>query len=329
MECRSRHVAIPLLLLLALATPTVAVAADPAPQPVPQSFQYRHRLRPRAYWQEINNTAQAQSQPLAAAAPTAIKAAKTDGQPVVVMIEAAFVEFTPMADHLDWAAHLLQPGQTAATFGKAVKPALLPRSAVASPLPVPPHKRQGDMLTVGAARSGICELLQLLTSLGEIQVLSRPQLLTLDKQLAEVRVGNDLPYDEKSSKDGVMTVKHQSVFVGTLFRVKPIVLADEKIRLAVYFEKSTGHRDATGIPQIEARIVQARFEVRDGTTAATGVNLRPNAKPYNGLMPQLNCIPGPIGLLNLVPCFESAVAKPECYAGKQLIVLVSPHVVRK
>jgi general secretion pathway protein D len=94
------------------------------------------------------------------------------------------------------------------------------------------------------------------------------RLLALNKQLANIHIDDQLSYETASPTAATPEVK--TIPIGTQLQVKPFVAADEKIRLEVFAERSTGRINSNGIPEINAVQIATNLMMSDGATVVMG-----------------------------------------------------------
>jgi general secretion pathway protein D len=339
MRCTARLFAIPISLLLALQSASAATAADSARQPGSQNIQYRHRTRPRAYRHAQENVAAVPQEATAQrpAITTDPKAPQTDPPPAQVMIEAAIVELALTPEYSDSGVNLARLAGTATQPGAAVQHAAINVLTGFSPAAVATDAetastatRKADAVKSFAFVHGkTADTLRMLQSMGETKVLACPRIMTLHRQLADIQIGTHLPYQEVKTKDGVTTAEYKPIFIGTELRVRPFVSADGMIRLEVFAGRSTGHVDAAGVPQTNAIQISANVNVPDGTTVAFCDKPRTEVEQSRAPLLLLNCLPGPLPLLGWIPYPDSLSPSPYRVEHRQLVVLLSPQIVRK
>jgi general secretion pathway protein D len=161
--------------------------------------------------------------------------------------------------------------------------------------------------------------IQALEGFGETKVLACPRIMVLNKQRAEIHLGENMGY---YTANVYQTSTNQTVNylkVGTQLRLRPFVSSDGMIRLEVHPERSTGVFDSSGIPQTTSSQVTTNVMVPEGTTIVIGGLLDDEViKEWEGL-PLLSRLPW-IGSL-----FRHTV---ETATRRELIVILTPHIWR-
>jgi general secretion pathway protein D len=143
-------------------------------------------------------------------------------------------------------------------------------------------------------RGSTTELIRALQGFGEIQVLACPRLLVLNRQRAEIHLGDRLGY--QTYKAGSRTPTVEYINMGTQMRVRPSVASNGTVRLEVHAEHTTGSLDALGIPQINTNEVSADVMIPDGATIGMAgdvygeVTQDPHDVPFLSRMPYVGCL---------------------------------------
>jgi type IV pilus assembly protein PilQ len=224
--------------------------------------------------------------------------AQLDVQPVQVLVEAVLVQVRLDKDNIHSGVNLAlidgvrEPQSVAGADGVKFSP-------------------------VGGGADGFIRALQ---DFGEIKVLAAPRLLVLNKQLAEVHLGDRLGYLTTTVSETSTTQTVNFINLGTQLRARPFIMSDGTIRLEVHAERSTGHLDAFGIPQTNAIQFTTNVTVRDGVTVAmTGPIGVVEATQDQEAPPFLSWIPY-LGRL-----FRNTA---DVATSEQLIMLVTAQVTR-
>ncbi|HEY2759829.1 MAG TPA: hypothetical protein VGI75_03780, partial [Pirellulales bacterium] len=119
--------------------------------------------------------------------------------------------------------------------------------------------------------SALSAFISALKKEGIVKVLGVPTIMTRDGQLAEIFIGEELPF-VRTSKDGSTTINYRKV--GSQLKVVPTIAADGKVRLHMNFHFSA-LKDSDGIQQvcdsanqIDEHELQAVLEIESGDTGA-------------------------------------------------------------
>lgn len=161
--------------------------------------------------------------------------------------------------------------------------------------------------------------LRALETVGETKVLACPRLLVLNKQRAELHLGDKLGYatTTQTQTSTVQTIQFQEV--GTQLRLRPFVSSDGMIRLEVRPERSSGLIDANGIPQVNSAQVTSNVIVPDGATIVIGGLMESEVDSQWQGIPFLSRLPW-VGYL--FRHTDDTVTK------KELVVILTPRIWR-
>jgi len=174
-------------------------------------------------------------------------------------------------------------------------------------------------LKFGFVGGSTTAFLRALESLGETKVLACPRLLVVNKQRAEIQLGDRLGYKTISQTSTSTTEKVEFMDVGTLLRLRPFISSDGMIRMEIHPERSSGKLDVNGVPQTTSTQVTTNVLVPDGTTIVIAGLMDNEIKTeYEGL-PFLSRLPW-IG-----PFFRQTIADR---TKKELVVILTPHIWR-
>ena len=159
-----------------------------------------------------------------------------------------------------------------------------------------------------------------------VNVLSSPELLVLDNQLAHLQVGADVPYLSSSSQSTIANsaivnqVQYQPT--GVILDVTPRVNSGGLVTLDISQDVSsvaTG-TTTTGLnsPTFNERNVVSRVVVQDGQTIGLAGLIQENVTKGNSGIPWLKDIP----ILGLIAGSQNNIR-----TRTELLVLITPHVV--
>jgi general secretion pathway protein D len=162
----------------------------------------------------------------------------------------------------------------------------------------------------------------------KFNVLSTPQILTIDNQEAELNVGEQIPIQTQNTTGSTGTTQYSYEYksVGVKLKITPHITNDEQISLDLYQEVNQVSGDYQTIgttivpPKIQKRDIKTKVTVFNGKTVVVG-GLISNSKTVSEYkVPILGDIPL-IGWL-----FKR---KTESYSKKNLLVFITPHLVTK
>jgi type II secretory pathway component GspD/PulD (secretin) len=249
--------------------------------------------------------------------------ARLDVQPAQVLIEAVVIlvkldkgkEFGVNFAIINDAGRVLSVIGNGALLNSAVgfKPATLADPATGLVKGNPGFASNQYALSFGFTSGNYMGFIKALETIGKSEVLAAPRLLVLNKQPAQLQLGNRLGY--KTISQSLVSTAEQVNFldVGTLLLVRPFISSDGMIRMEIHPERSSGNL-VNGIPQTNTAQVTTNvgvlFRERNQTTTRTEliVLLTPRiVVGMSGGVPPEACPPGsaglppPVGLLSLPP----------------------------
>lgn len=244
---------------------------------------------------------------------------RLDIVPLQVLIEATIAEVT-LTDQLSYGLqYYLRSGSFQALLGQT-----------AGPNGNSPFEGFSLLPGVGfalSAASGSSVVLQLLSQLSTVRVLSSPNLLVLNNQPARLQVGDQVPITTQSAVSTfaagapvVNSVEYRDT--GVILRVTPRVNASGLVLLDIAQEVSDVAATTTSrldSPTISQRRLNSSVAVADGQTIALGGLIRDGRSSSKSGIPILQDIPV---LGALFGTRSSGTARTE------LIVLITPRVVR-
>jgi type II secretory pathway component GspD/PulD (secretin) len=152
---------------------------------------------------------------------------------------------------------------------------------------------------------------------GEPAVLGAPRLLVLNKQSAEVYLGNPLGYQKTIVTPTATIREFEQVNLGTELHVRPFVSSDRMVRLEVKFTRTTGGLDSQSIPQTDSEQIQTNMLLPDGTSVVACGSVRTGFIRLVDLLPSMRSMPYLGRILYDFKWFTG----PE-----QLVVLISARV---
>lgn len=149
------------------------------------------------------------------------------------------------------------------------------------------------------------------------KVLASPRILVLNKQRAEIHLGDQLGYQTSTVSQTSTTQSVNFLNVGTQLRLRPFVCSDGMIRMEIHPERSTGKIDSNGIPQTNTSQVTTNMIIPDGATIVIGGLMDTEVNTDWQGVPFLSRIP----LLGYL--FRNTV---DDTVKKEMVVLVTPHI---
>jgi general secretion pathway protein D len=237
---------------------------------------------------------------------------RLDLTPLQVLIEVTIAEVTLNDDlryGLQW---FFQQGNNALTFST------LATGAVSSAFP-------GFSYVLSPSSAQI--VLNALTEITDVRVISSPQLMVLDNQTARLQVGDQVPIATQSAvsvSDPNAPIVNSIEFkdTGVILTVTPRVNASGLVTMEVLQEVSDVTETTTSAlnsPTIQQRSIESTVAVQSGDTVALGGLIQDREEESTSGLPLLSEIPI---LGNLFKSTNQAKRRTE------LLVLITPRVVR-
>lgn len=238
---------------------------------------------------------------------------KLDIVPLQVLIEASIAEVT-LTNALQYGVqYFLRNGNHSVTFSNGTSP------TIAAPFPGFAY-----MFSSGA---NINAILNLLTSISDVRVISSPDLMVLNDQSADLQVGNQVPI-ANSQAIGIVspgaplvnTIEYKDT--GVILKITPRVNESGLVSMDISQEVSTVATTTTsGIdsPTIQQRKIATSVAVRSGETIALGGLITDNINRTRNGIPILSDIPYVGGLFG---------STSDTKTRTELLILITPHVVQ-
>ncbi len=169
--------------------------------------------------------------------------------------------------------------------------------------------------------SNLGVFLDALETIGDTNVVATPRLMCLNKQRAEILIGNQLGYVSTTQTSTSTTQSVSFLEVGAQLRLRPFISDDGMIRLEIHPELSTGEVRVEGgftLPNKDVTQVTTNIMVPDGCTLVIGGLMRDQLSTSTSQVPFMGSLPW-VGFL-----FRR---KNERIERRELLVLVTPHVI--
>lgn len=176
----------------------------------------------------------------------------------------------------------------------------------------------GSGLGIGILKTDVEAVLHALSTTNDINLLSRPRIMTLDNQEAIIEVGDQIPY-KKLNQFGVVSFEFKDATVQLV--VKPHIVDSDNIILQVS-QKADFANGFTpdGTPIISTRKASTMVKVKNGQTIVIGGLMRDSMVKSESKVPVLGSIPI-LGLL-----FRN---KKTTRVKTELIVFIRPIIVEE
>lgn len=176
-------------------------------------------------------------------------------------------------------------------------------------------------LSFGFLDSSLGSFITALETIGDTNVVARPEVMVLNKNRADIHIGQQLGYISTTVTETSTTQSVQFLDVGAQLRLRPFVSSDGLIRMEVHPELSEGSVTTTSgvtLPNKTITQVTTNIMIRDGATVVIGGLLRDDITRTINQLPILGNIPV-VGAV-----FRNTT---ESTARQEIIVLITPHVV--
>ena len=250
---------------------------------------------------------------------------KIDIIPLQVLIEATIAEVT-LNDALNYGTQFYLGHTVAGVLSGPTAPGVIPTTgAVSTVAGIPPLLSATFPGFVLA--NGIREVINLLSAVTRVKVLSAPQVMVLDNESARLQVGAQVPVLTQSQQSTISpnapivnSVDYRDT--GVIMVVTPRVNSGGLVSLDISQEVSDVASVSTGnisSPTFNQRLLRTRVAVQDGQTVGMAGLIRDKAEEGNSGIPVLKDIPV---LGSLVSTQTNARERTE------LLVLITPRVVR-
>ncbi len=169
-------------------------------------------------------------------------------------------------------------------------------------------------------------IMRALKSSSDVNILSTPQILTSDKQKAEIVVAQNVPFPGAQSQTvgGNVQTTIERKDVGIILRLTPDVLDDERVQLDVYQEISSvvetvQTSDGADLgPTTNKRSASTTIVAKSGQTIVIGGLIKDNVISIDRKVPFLGDIP----ILGWLFHFQSSRIEKT-----NLMVFLTPHII--
>lgn len=179
---------------------------------------------------------------------------------------------------------------------------------------------RGNGLNIGVITNNVSVFINALEEAHDTTVLSNPKVLALNKQTAEVNVGDQIGYrGETTQTETANTQDVQFMDIGTRLAFRPFISEDGYVRLEVHPEVSQrGAETIDNIPSKSTVEATCNVMVKDGHTIVIGGLFEETADIDRQQVPGLGNIP----LLGWL--FRS---NGNTTTRGEIIILLTPHII--
>ncbi|ARN57551.1 type II secretion system secretin GspD [Sedimentisphaera salicampi] len=164
-----------------------------------------------------------------------------------------------------------------------------------------------------------------LSSIGEMNVLSRPYILTSNNQTATINVGKEVPFitDTRTTETGqtINTIQYEDI--GIILEVTPVINDEGLVTMDIAPEISNTTTETVPISEtvdatvFSKRSSESRVAIQDGQTIVIGGLMQDDDKEVNKKVPLLGDIP------ILGELFKSRDIQKQ---KTELLIFLTPHV---
>lgn len=175
----------------------------------------------------------------------------------------------------------------------------------------------GNGLNIGVMTNNVSVFINALETVTDTTILSNPKVLALNKQRAEVMVGERLGYRTTTVTETSAVEAVEFLDTGTQLIFRPFISDDGYVRMEIHPEVSTGVVVA-GLPQETTTEITCNVMVKDGHTILIGGLFDEDASIGRSQVPGLGNIPG-LGWL-----FRS---KEDSTTRNEYVILLTPHII--
>ncbi len=185
----------------------------------------------------------------------------------------------------------------------------------------------GMILT--ASSDSVSAMLRALQINRKLEVISRPQIMTLDGRTARITVGESFPYvGAVTQSENFVTPQITFLNIGVILTVKPSITPDDRIYLEVVPEVTEllnlvpfdlGGGASQEVPRTSVTAANTVVSVNDGQTIVMGGLIQKRSNDFIRKIPWLGDLPY-LGFL-----FRYTQEREQ---KQELLIIMTPHIVR-
>ena len=175
-------------------------------------------------------------------------------------------------------------------------------------------------MTIGLALDDVGTFIRAIEQVTDVTLLANPKILTVNKQLGQVYIGDKYGYREGDTFDAQGNrVEGQVKFLdtGTKLSFRPYIGTNGYIRMDIHSKDSSGSVPS-GIPQETSAEVVTNIIVKDGQTVVIGGLFKDKITNAKTQVPLLGDLP------IIGAAFRGTADKVE---RQEVIVLLTPHII--
>ncbi len=177
----------------------------------------------------------------------------------------------------------------------------------------------GDGLNIGVITNNVSFFVHALETVTDTTVLSNPKVLALNKQRAEVIIGDRLPYITTTVTETTAVQSVEFLETGTQLVFRPFISDDGYIRMEIHPKVSSG-TIVNNLPREATTEVTCNVLVKGGHTIVIGGLFDETTSIGHTQIPGLGSIPGAGWLFR---------SRTESTVRREIIVLLTPHLIEE
>lgn len=175
-------------------------------------------------------------------------------------------------------------------------------------------------LKYGFLHGDISGFIEALEDVAETNLIASPQLRALNKQKAELIIGDRTSYSTVTQNGNTSIQNVNFLDSGIVLNLRPFITPDGQIRMEVHPERSSASiNPSTNLPDLRTTEVTTNVMVQDGHTVVIGGLIEERTTDTRNQVPFLGAIPV-IG--------NAFRQQREITNRTELIVLITPRIVR-
>ena len=182
----------------------------------------------------------------------------------------------------------------------------------------------GSGLRLGVRSGNVTAFISALETITDITILTNPKILTVNKQLGQVHIGQKIGYREgdiETRGGGIQEGAVKFLDIGTKLSFRPYIGDDGYIRMDIHPKDTSGNLNAEGVPNEDSTVeVATNILVKDGQTIVIGGLFRDVTATTRQQVPLLGDIPL-IGAL-----FRK---NTDSTVRQEVIVLLTCHIIEE
>lgn len=175
-------------------------------------------------------------------------------------------------------------------------------------------------LKYGFLHGDVSGFIEALENITETNLIASPQLRALNKQKAELIIGNRLSYSTVTQNGNTSIQNVNFLDSGIVLNLRPFITPDGQIRMEIHPERSTATiNTTTNLPDLQTTEVTTNVMIPDGNTVVIGGLIEETASNTKNQVP----------LLGAIPVIGNAFRiQSEITRRTELIILITPRIVQ-